>query len=244
MLSDDAIQEILGRAMEVQFSRARPATRHFFEHRPPSEDQSRAVTIHKWVLAHVNDSDSSSVVHHLANRSVKEVVSAATAITGEMVFQAPSLLPFQPLWIDGSPLFSTHATVDNSARFGITDGNVVNSVGYYAEDVASAAARLSQLDEKFDNDERLQQFCAKHLERKLTRAAAKAGVPCRVFGIADHKDENSWVLMRDASACSLLIGKPTFSIPVRGNKIVVGARFVVWIDDPRLAVCVMPRIPS
>lgn len=233
LLSDAAVQGILHQAMERQFSRARPATRHFFEHVAPEDDQDRTITIHSWVIAKLTPADTREIVEGLANTVVKEVVKTAAAITGELVFTAPHLLP-QPKWTDGRPLFADE-------RFGVQDGNVVKSSGCFATDVKAAAERLSQLDEEYPGDERLQLFCAKPLERKLMRAAAKAAVPCRVFGIYNFKEHRAWVLTRDSSACSLLIGRPSFELPVEENNLVVGARFVVWINDPRLAVCVTPE---
>lgn len=226
--------------MEEQFSRARPATRHFFEHTSPSDDQHGTVTIHSWVLAELQPDDTRKVVRHLANRSVREVVAASTAITGEIVFQRLNLLPKQPIWSDGAPLFS-RTTIDGLARFGVIGGNIVDSVGCYASDVSAAAARLQDLDPDYAGDERLQLFCAKPLEKKLIRAAVKADINCRVFGLYNFKEHRSWVLTRDTSACSLLIGRPSFNLPVQENTLVVGARFVVWINDPRLAVFVNPE---
>ena len=239
VLSDGAIQGILQRAMEEQFSRARPATRQFFEHVSPESDVAdRTVTIHSWVTAKIHPTDTRPVVRHLANRVVKEVVSAANSITGELIFRTPNLLPTRPLWTDGSPLFASHSKTDDSHRFGVEGGNIVRSTGCFSADVQSAADRLSALDPEFEQDERLQIFCAKPLEKRLIRACAKAAVPCRVFGVYNFKDRKSWVITRDSSACSLLIGRPSFEIPVKENHLVVGARFVVWINDPRLAVCV------
>jgi len=233
LLSDGAIQEILHRAMEEQFSKSRPATRHFFEHAPPAADQDRTVTIHSWVISNFDKYDTRTIVQGVANRMVKEVVKTADAITGELIFRTPHFLP-EPLWIDGDPLFARE-------RFGIEEGNIVESSGCFTSDVQAAAERLEDLDPSYPGDERLQLFCAKPLEKKLIKAAVKAAVPCRVFGVYNFKEHRSWVLTRDSSACSLLIGRPSFSIPVKEGSLVVGARFVVWINDPRLAVCVTPE---
>ncbi len=238
--SDDVIQAILGRAMEEQFSKARPAARHFFDHDTPSADQSRAVTFHQWATAELSYGDSIEAVAHLASRCVKEVVAVADKLTCELTFTISGLLPTQPTWSDGSGLFATHNEVGND-RFDVIDGNLIRSVNCFSADIVRAAERLDDLDENYTTgDERLQLFCAKPLEKKLIKASVKAGVPCRVFGLYDHKDERSWVLTRDSSACSLLIGKPAFDLPVKGNKLIVGARFVVRVINPRLAVRVSP----
>ena len=236
MLSDGAIQEILSQAMEKQFSIARPATRHFFEHEAPTDQQPNTVTIHQWVCATVRESDTRNVIVHLANMVVKEVVSAAAKVTGEVIFGVPNLLPRQPIWTDGSPLFATHKGENGDDRFGLIGGNLLTSSSCLSDDVATASRRLSEMDPKFKGDERLQLFCAKPMEKALIRACAKAKVPCRVFGVYNHNDYRSWVITRDRSACSLLIGKSRLDIPVEGNKIVVAARLVVWINNPRLAV--------
>ena len=241
VLSDSAIQEILCQAMEDQFSKARPATRHFFEHTVPDDDQDLTVTIHSWVIAKLRPTDTHKVVHYLANQAVKEVVATAAAVTGEIVFRIPNLLPHCPIWTDGAPLFAAYAPADGSDRFGVRGGNILKSANCYARDVRTATERLVELDPSYERDERLQLFCAKPLEKKLIRACAKAKVACRVFGVYNFKEQRSWVLTRDASACSLLIGRPEFDIPVEGSNIVVGARFVVWINDPKLAVCVTPK---
>lgn len=234
MLQDEVIQEILTRAMEVQFARIRPAVRHFFTHQIPPEGQIGSVTIHKWAISAINDGDNRLVVAHLATMAVKDVVAVAAQITGEILFRRTHLLPYQPSWEDGLPLF------EEGERFGTRGGNVIKSGGCLMGDVSKAAARLAQLDEEYASDERLQLFCAKPLEKELIRAAAKARVPCRVFGVYNHKAERSWVLMRDESACSMLIGRPNFDLPVKASKIIVGAKFQVWINDPRYAVCVTP----
>jgi hypothetical protein len=236
VLPNGAIQEILSQAMEKQFSIARPATRHFFEHEAPTDQQLNTVTIHQWVCATVRETDSRSVIVHLANVAVKEVVAAAAKVTNEVIFGVPNLLPYQPLWDDGSPLFATHAKTGGDSRFGLRGGNLLTSSGCLSDDVATASRRLSEMDTEFKGDERLQLFCAKPLEKTLIRACAKAKVPCRVFGVYNHKECRSWVITRDRSACSLLIGKSRLNIPVEGNKIVVAARLVVWINNPRLAV--------
>ena len=240
LLSDDVIQEILTTAMETHFSRSRPATRYFFEHQRPPPGQERTLTIHHWAIAEVTQHDNRSIIKNLANQIVKEVAKTATKITGELIFRTDQLLPHQPLWEDGSPLFAAH-TEEGHDRFGLPGGNIVESSGCHAEDVQNAAHVLQLMDTEFDpDDERLLLFCAKPLEKKLIRAAAKASIPCRVFGLYNHKNDRSWVLTRDTSPCSLLIGQPTHSLPVKGNKLVAGARFTVWIDDPKNAVCVTP----
>lgn len=236
MLQDDVIHGILARAMEEQFSRTRPATRHFFEHQRPSPDQPRTVTIHHWAFSEVRDTDTEDTLRFLAVAAVKEVAKTATKITGELVFREDHLLPHQPLWEDGLPLFGPPMI----ERFGVQGGNTIESIGQFSKDIEVAAHRLQELDEEYPGDERLQVFCAKPLEKKLIRAAAKAKVPCRVFGLYNYKEKRSWVITRDLSPCSLLIGKPAFDLPVEGSKLVVGARFVVWINDPRYAVCVTP----
>jgi hypothetical protein len=236
VLQNDEIDEILARAMEKQFSRARPSTRHFFDHQTAEIGQPRAVTIHKWVIAALNDYDTRQTVELLANSAVKEIVAVGAKLTGEVVFRSSRLLPCLPAWEDGDLLFNRPA----DDRFGVKGGNVVKSVNCFVDDVATAAARLQQLDSEYPGDERLQLFCAKPLEKKLIRATVKAKIPCRVFGLYNYKTERSWVLTRDLSACSLYIGQPAFDLPVKGNKLVVGARFVVWINDPRYAVCVTP----
>ena len=236
MLQDDVVKRVLASAMEEQFSKMRPATRYFFEHRRPEQDQPRTVTIHRWSLTDVVDSDNEAILHHLAIIAVKEVTNTAVKITGEIVFQSNHLLPHQPLWEDGLPLFAE--AVAN--RFDVPGGNIWKSVGCPNDDVVGAARRLELLDEEYSGDERLQVFCAKPLERELIRAAAKAGIPCRVFGLFNYKDERSWVITRDLSPCSLFIGSPSFDLPVKGNKLIVGARFVAWVNNPRYAVRVIP----
>lgn len=236
MLQDDVIHGILTRAMEEQFSKTRPATRHFFEHQRPGPEQQLTVTIHHWAFSEVYDADTEDTLHHVAVTAVKEVAKTATKITGELVFRADGWLPHQPLWEDGFPLFGP----PGATRFGVRGGNVIESLGEFSKDIEHAAHRLQELDEEYPGDERLQVFCAKPLEKKLIRAAAKAGVPCRVFGLFNYKNNRSWVITRDLSPCSLFIGRPSFDIPVEGNKLIVGARFVVWINDPRYAVCVTP----
>jgi hypothetical protein len=241
MLSDGAIQEILRQAMEDQFSKLRPATHHFFDHTTPSTDQDRPVTIHNWVIAGVDPLDSEEIIRHVANRAMQEVVLMAAALAGEVVFRSPRLLPRLPQWRDGTPLFAAHAP-DGSDRFGVRGGNIVEASNRLSRDVYAAAERLADLDPTYERDERLQLFCAKPLERDLVRACAKAGVDCRVFGLRDHAWRCSWTLTRDSSACSLLIGQPSFEIPVEEeNNLVIGARFVVWINNPRFAVCVTHR---
>jgi len=235
VLQDDEIDGILSQAMEKQFSRARPSTLHFFEHQAVDSHQ-RSVTIHKWVIAAITDSDTAASVELLARSAVREIVSVGANLTGEIVFRRSHLLPFLPEWEDGGLLFNQ----PDDHRFGIGGGNVIKSVDCFSKDVTRAAARLHQLDPSYLGDERLQLFCAKPLEKKLIRAAVKAKVPCRVFGLYNYKDERSWVLTRDLSACSLHIGQPAFDLPVKGRKLVVGARFVVWINNPRYAVCVTP----
>jgi len=243
-LSTGAIREILHRAKEEQFSKASPATRHFFEHEPPSGDQQDTLTVHSWAFAKLESTDSRKVVRHLATSVVKEVVAKASTITGEIVFRLPNLLPHLPCWNDGASLFATHSAESGSDRFGVVGGNVIWSGDSLSEDVYSASERLVELDPSYERDEKLQLFCAKPMEKKLIRACAKAGVACRVFGIRNFRNQRSWVLTRDASACSLLIGRPTFDIPVKENHLVVGARFVVWINNPRFAVCTVPGSPK
>lgn len=236
MLQDDVIHGILARAMEEQFSRTRPSTRHFFDHRHPDPDQPRTVTIHHWAHAEVSKHDSVDTVRHLAVRAVKEVAKTANRLTGEVVFRQDSWLPHQPLWEDGLPLFGP----PGEDRFGVPGGNVIESIDNPVMEIQAAAQRLETLDAEYEGDERLQVFCAKPREKELIRAAAKASVPCRVFGLYHYKKERSWIVTRDVSPCSLLIGRPSFDLPVEGTKLMVGARFVVWIDDPRYAVCVTP----
>jgi len=233
---EDDIQGILDQAMEHQFSKARPAPRHFFEHQAPLDGQERTVTIHKWVVTAVGASEARGMIELLANMAVREIVSVASQITGELVFRRTYLLPGQPVWEDGGPLFNHHS----SRRFDVDGGNGIEATDCFTSDVAQAAARLRELDPSYTEDERLQLFCAKPLEKELIRATVKAKIPCRVFGLYDHEQERSWVLTRDRSACSMLIGKPTFPLRVKEDMIVIGARFVVWIDEPRYAVCVTP----
>ena len=237
-LTADAICEILRLAKEEQFSKARLPTRHFFAHESPDADQPDTLTVHSWVVAELAPTDTRKVVRHLANSAVKEVVTAADKITGEIVFGLPRLLPYLPHWSDGSPLFATHSAASDSDRFGVVGGNVVEATSHLSDDVHTASERLAALDPSYLRDEKLQLFCAKPLEKRLMQAVAKSGVACRVFGIHNFENQRSWVLTRDSSACSLLIGRPAFEIPVKENHLVVGARFVVWINDPRLAVCV------
>lgn len=236
VLQDDVIQVILGRAMEEQFSRIRPATRYFFQHQRPDHDQARTVSIHHWAHAEISDHDTEATLHHCAVRAVKEVAKTATRLTGEIVFQKAHWLPQQPLWEDELPLFGP----PGEDRLGIPGGNTVGSSGDLVDDIKDAAHRLEALDEEYAGDDRLMVFCAKPLEKLLIRASAKAAVPCRVFGLFHYKNERSWVVTRDVSPCSLHIGAPSFDLPVKGNKLLVGARFTTWIDDPRYAVRVTP----
>ena len=234
MLQDDDIREILERAMSKHFGRIRPAARYLFEHQRPDPEQPRTVTIHKWALAPVNRHDSGETLQRLVDIAVRDVAAMATTITAEIVFRRPRYLPALPLWRDGLPLFDEHG----GERFGLPGGNVRSASGHLPTDIVAAAQRLELLDESYPGDESLMLFCAKPMEKKLVKAAAWARVPCRVFGLFNFKDERSWVLTRDRSPCSLFIGKPAFKLPVEGSKVVVGARFVVWINDPRYAVCV------
>jgi len=239
LLSDDTIQEILQRAMEDQSSRSRPATRYFFERTTIADDHLRAVTIHRWAIAKIEGSDTRDVVHRMASIAVRDVLGMASTIAGELVFRSARFLPQQPLSEDGQPLFSQ---IDSAglARFGVPSGNLIQTTNCFSDDVKNAARTLKLMDPELDlPHERLMLFCAKPLEKKLIRAAAKARVPCRVFGIYNYKTERSWVLTRDASPCALVIGRPNFPLRVQGDgKVIVGARFTVWVNDPRNAVCV------
>ena len=241
MLSDEVIHEILYSAVESQRSKVRPAARHFFNCPDTAEKPQHAISIHRWVIADIQGSDSRTVVRYLADTAVKELMKTSLKIAGEIIFRQEELLPEQPLWLDGSPLFSSCSVITGKARFGVNGGNVVESVNCFSDDANNAVRRLSELDQTYQGNERLLLFCAKPMEKKLIRAFAKIKVDCRVFGIYNYKNNRSWVLTRDNSACAMTIGRPSFSIPVKGNKLVVGARFVVWIDDPKLAVCVTPK---
>jgi hypothetical protein len=234
-LSSDEIKRILSEAMETQFTTASPTTRHFFEHEDPSDDQPNTVTIHQWVVGVVQKTDSYTTVVELANSVVKEVVMAADKVTDEVIFGVSNLLPYQPVWLDGSTLFATHTKVGGD-RFGLKDGNFLISSGSLLDDVETARYRLYEMDQSLKENECLQFFCTKSLKTMLVKACVNSRIPCRVFVIPGNKARSGWVITRDKSACSLLIDKSHLGIPIQGNKIVVGARFVVWINNPRLAV--------
>lgn len=239
LLSDGVIQEILQRSLETKFSRLRPATLHFFTPRKTGDTSDRAVSIHKWAIAHINTSDSRSIVQGISDIAVKDLASVTVSLTGELVFDRPHLMP-PPLWSDSAPLFSAQSG-DGSSRFGVDGGNTLTSTGHYDLDMRAAAGRLSRLNGDLELPyERLMAFCPKPMEKGLIKASVKAGINCKVFGLYDYKDEASWVLTRDESPCSLLISKPDFPLPVKGSKIVAGAKFTVWIDNPRYAVRVTP----
>ena len=243
VLSDEDIQNVLEDAMNAQFARPRQATLNFFAHNAPNKAQKLlAVSIHKWAISRVTDSDTLRTVKGLARIVVKEVAEVALAITGEMVFRETGILPHQPTWNDGSPLFASHDN-RNDLRFGVHGGNIIESMDCFTDDISNAVDRLVELDPNgsYDSDERLRIFCAKPLERKFMRACAKIGVNCKVFGIRNYKTERSWVLARDESPCSMVMEAPSFALPVKGNNLVAGAKYVVWINDPRLAVCVTPK---
>jgi hypothetical protein len=225
--------------MEDRSSRSRPATRYFFEQSTDVDDHPRAVTIHRWAIANLKEQDTRDMVHRMAGIAVRDVIGMSSTITGEIVFRSACFLPQQPLSEDGQPLFSQTDSA-GLARFGIPEGNLIKSTNCFLDDVKNAAHTLTLMDPELNlPHERLMLFCAKPLEKKLIRAAAKARVPCRVFGIYNYKTERSWVLTRDTSPCALVIGRPNFPLRVQGEgKIVVGARFTVWVNDPRNAVCV------
>jgi len=229
--------------MEDQFSKSRPAALHFFSHETPTVDQQPfTVSIHKWALGSILESDTTRTIKSLAQVIVKEVAGTSLTLTGELVFSLPRLLPSQPLWDDGCPLFAAQGT-DAEDRFGVPGGNIVESMNCFSEDVANAVDRLVELDASgsYDSEERLRVFCSKPLERKLMRACAKAGVKSKVFGLRDYKDERSWVVARDVAPCSMLMTTPSFDLPVKGSTLTAGAKYVVWINSPRLAVCVTPK---
>jgi len=237
-MSDGDIQNALESAMENQFSKPPPSTTNFFSHgEPTGDEQSLTVSIHKWAIADVTLTDTLLIIKGLAKIVVKEVVSVSTTLAGEMVFGVPGLLPHQPLWTDDAPLFAAR-DADDLDRFGVPGGNITDSVGCCSDNVLNAIDRLVELDQggSYDSDERLKIFCPKSMERKLMQACAKVGANCRVFGMRGHQDENSWVLSRDEFPCSLLMTTPSFELPVEGGKMIAGSKYVVWINDPRLAV--------
>lgn len=234
LLSDAVIQNILQRSMEEKFSRTRPATRHFFNREPHEQGVQGAVSIHQWAIASVGEVDTRSTIKFAADRVVKEVAAAATKLTGELIFRKTHLLPWLPKWDDDRPLFC------EDDRFG--GPNIIRSNGRLAADISSAAQALKTLDPELDIPyERLLLFCAKPLEKELIKAAAKAQIPCKVFGVYHHKEEKSWVLTRDESPYSLVIAPPDFHLPVKGNKMVLGAKYTAWIKNPKNAVCVTPK---
>lgn len=236
LLSDGDVQGILRRVLEEKFSRTRPATRYFFNRQAPDATHPLEVSFHHWALATVSDADSRTTVEYYANRVVKEVADTANRILGELVFDKPFYIHTPPAWLDGHSLFSSNSVFE-SHRFGVIGGNVLTTTNSHVDDVMLAVRRLGDLDPEFDfRYERLLLFCAKPLEKDMIRACAKAGIHSKVFGIYHYKDERSWVLTRDESPCSLVIDKPAFKLPVEGNKMVIGARFAVWVDNPKNAV--------
>ncbi|MGD9726521.1 MAG: hypothetical protein AB7L09_00545 [Nitrospira sp.] len=234
MLQDDVIQSVLQKVMEAQFSRIRPSTKHFFELTQPPGLALSSVSIHAWGLAEIEPTDTVASLKFLATEAAKAVSTTTDKMAGELIFRRDRLLPYLPVWTDGLPLFDENG----DDRFGVPGGNVVPSCGDAVEDIENASQCLIQLNEEYDGDERLLVFCAKPLEKELIRAAAKARVNCRVFGLFHYKQETSWVVTRDLSPYGLYIGRPSFDLPVEGNKLVVGARYVTWITDPRHAVCI------
>jgi hypothetical protein len=238
MLSDGDIQKALESAMENQFSKPPASTTNFFSHgEPTGDEQSLTVSIHKWAIADVTSTDTLPTIKVLAKVVVKEVAGVSYSLTGEMVFGFSGLLPRQPLWTDEAPLFAAR-DADDLDRFGVPGGNITTSVGSCSGDVLNAIDRLVELDQSgsYDSDEKLRIFCSKSMERKLMRACAKVGANCRVFGMRGYQNEQSWVMSRDNFPCSMLMATPSFELPVKGTKMIAGSKYVVWINDPRLAV--------
>lgn len=225
--------------MEKQFSMLDPVLYSFFDivTVDGAEEASPSLTIHKWVLANVEDSDSASTVRSIANSAVKEIIAASVELASELALQELRLLPRQPVWSDGAPLFIPTGTTVNHPSTGVREGNLLKSTGCFATDVELAARRLTHLLPGYNKQEELQLFCAKPLVKKLVKASHKAGVSCRVHGLFNHRDSRSWSLMRVESACSLEIKRPEFTLPCAGaSKIVVGAALVLRVVDPRLIV--------
>lgn len=243
MLSDKDIQNILENAMENYFSRSRPDTVNFFDRNTPNpEQQPFTVSIHKWAFAPIMDTDTFRTIKSLAKVVVREVAGASLALTSELVFRVPGLLPYPPIWDDGAPLFASHAQ-DGEDRLGVPGGNIIDSVGHTADDISIAVDRLVELDPAgaYDSEERLKIYCAAPQERKLMKACARAGVKCRVIGIRGHHTERGWIVSRAESPCSMLMTSPTFLLQIKGNQLLAGAKFDVWIENPRLAVYVTPK---
>lgn len=243
MIPDSIIKAVLIKAVREQFSKLQPAVRNFFSYASSLPDNDDTVTIHKWVSIEVRDNEPEKSVQALAVAAAKELVSATTAVATELIFRDIKLLPRHPLWSDGTPLFSITSSKSLKDRFGVRGGNIVQSTGSYDDDLVAAVNRMVELGYDLSRREHLNIFCAPAFSKTLRRSAAKLGITCSVFTLRGADDGQfpcrSWVLARDAPSCSLLIDKPSFQLPAIGDKVMVGARFSVWINDPRLAVYVM-----
>lgn len=239
--TDAEIQEILTKVAGTHFASVDPLVSRFFDF-DPQPNTPQIIRMHKWVTAPVLESDTRRMITGLAKMAITDLNRTTTSLAGELVFRTPRLLP-APTYVDGLPLFSRGADDDVGFRFGVKGGNIVESAGCLAKDVDSASKRLAELGSSaLGANEQVTIFCARPLVRRLIRASVKAGLRCKVLGIKDYESDKSWVITREKAPCGLAIGRPAFPIPASGNRLVIGAQFMVWIVDPRLAVCVEHRV--
>jgi hypothetical protein len=242
--SDEQIQEILRQVATSYPAPIAPIVAQLFDV-GSAPKFCGAVKMHRWVFARTLDSDTTELIRMLARMAVVEMNSTMAKLAMELVFNDPHLLPQIPVWEDGESLFARKTSIDELHRFGVEGGNIVESSDCLAGDVETAVDRLIQLDPDgaYDSDESLMIFCATPMVKSLIRACVKSGQKCKVMGLKDHR-RSSWVLTGNKPPCGLEIRRPDFPLADVGTRIVVGARFTVWINDPRRAILVAPRQES
>lgn len=237
--SDDEIQEILRQAAAEHLVPVDLSVVRMFDFVRSTSHPTHAVAMQRWVIAETHETDTIDVLRTIARMAVTEMRRTMTLVIGELVFGPSHMFPVTPVWLDASPLFATHGAIDGAPRFGVESGNVVESVGCLDADVEEAIDRLARINPGglYDSDDHLMVLCARRNAKQFIRSFAAAGYRCKAIGLKDYEGSD-WALIGSKSPCALEIRRPDYELPYRGSRIVVGAQFTTWIQDPRCAVLV------
>lgn len=238
MISDDDLPAILSSALSEALSGpCDPSVLALF--RPPRDDEEAvgSIEFHHWITAAYAAMDEDSV-REAALTVFGELVNTPIQIAAELLNDANKLLSALPLWEDGSPLHAELSRQSGEARFGVIGGNIVKATDRPARDLRRGIERLYELDREqtMESDEPLQVICHESLVGRLRRAARSHVRQFNIIASSQLACDGPWFLNRSRPVAAFKVSNPTLPAPDSKGRVLAGALFSVWLDDPSTSV--------
>lgn len=141
-------------------------------------------------------------------------------------------------WLADSPLYSELDRRSGEARFGVIGGNTIKGCDGPARALCRGIERLYELDRQqtMEVDEQLQIICHESLAGKIARAAKHHARQFNIIVANQLACVGPWFLGRAKPVAAFKVSNPTLPAPDSKGRVIAGARFSVWLDDPAASV--------